>query len=338
VLNLQTELSERGYNGLIEPNGPGRVECGVADGSYLDDLFDLLAFHGGGEAVAVMKVWGYFDAGGTHSSLDRSGKPSPAVCVAGYLATPLQWKQFDKAWREVLMDAGVPYFHANEFVARRSPFDGWSEEKRLKFTLDLIGVISGNVTYGIGMCVMRAEYEAVLANVPLVKQVFGEPYTFCCHLCFMTGADWARRLNYKESIKYIFESGDSSGEILAVYNKASRDERVRERFRFGIGGLTFEDGVKVTPLQAADFLTYELYREMGRHVQPNPGQVYTRNSLTALLEITGDYRMYGQDEVIGFLYDWGYLRGASQEDEVRFAEASARAHQTVERTKQPKSV
>jgi len=280
---------------------------------YVSDLLDLLSFHGGGDdqLVAMMKVWGYFDASGTHDSLDRRGKPSPAVSVAGYLATPLQWQRFDKKWREVLRDAGVPYFHATEFVARVPPFDGWSEEKRTKFILALIDIIRGNVVYGVGMSIVKDEYENVLANVPIAKQVCATPYTFCCHLCFFTGADWSDSRNYKDSIKYVFESGDFSGDILAAHTAACKTDRVRERFRFGIGGLTFEDGVKVTPLQAADFLAYELYREMGRHLQPNPGQVYTRNSFTALSQIEGDYRMYGQDEIIGFLHDWGYIQDAS---------------------------
>jgi hypothetical protein len=307
-----------------------------ASGAYFEDLLDLISFHGGNrerQLIGVMKVWGYFDASGTHDSLDRSGKPSPAVSVSGYLATPLQWQRFDKRWRAVLSEAGVPYFHATEFVARVPPFDGWSDEKRLWFTRALIDVISGNVTYGVGMSVARAEYENVLATVPIAKKVFGSPYTFCCHMCLCTGADWAHQRNYTETIKYIFESGDASADILKAHTNACQDDRVRERFRFGIRGLTFEDGVKVAPLQAADFLTYELYREMGRHLQPNPGQEYTRNSLTALLEIAGDYRMYGQDEVIGYLHDWGYLRNAPADDQATFAAASARAHRTVEEDK-----
>jgi hypothetical protein len=258
-----------------------------------------------------MKVWGYFDASGTHDSLDRRGKPSPAVSVAGYLATPLQWQRFDKKWREILNDAGVPYFHATEFVARISPFDGWSEEKRLGFIRALIDTISGNVTYGIGMAVSRAEYGSILVSEPMVRRVFGSPYTFCCHMCFCTGHDWALERKYTDSIKYVFESGDASGEILQAHTNARRNDQVRERFCFEIGGLTFEDGVRVTPLQAADFLTYELYREMGLHLQPNPGQQYTRNSLMALLQIPGEYKMYGADEVIGYLHDWGYIQDPS---------------------------
>lgn len=256
-----------------------------------------------------MKVWGYFDASGTHDNLDRSGKPSPAVSVAGYLATPLQWQRFDNRWREILGDAGVPYFHATDFVARVPPFDGWTEEKRKGFTLALIDAISGNVTYGIGMAVVRAEYENILVTYPITRKAFGTPYTFCCHMCLWTGSDWAHNRRYNDTIKYVFESGDFSQEILAAHSHACNDDRLREFFRFGVGGLTFEDGVKTTPLQAADFLAYEMYREMGRHLQPNPGQTYTRNSFMALLQIAGEYKMYGKDEVIGYLHDYGYLSG-----------------------------
>jgi hypothetical protein len=261
-----------------------------------------------------MKVWGYFDASGTHDNLDSQSRPSPSVSVAGYLATPKQWLQFDRDWKAILDGAGVPYFHATEFVARIGVYKGWSEEKRDKFIKDLIQAIYNNVTYGVGMAVLRSDFDRVVAAIPETKYIFGSPYHFCSLMCFATGVDWARESKYDETIKYIFENGDEyKHQVLNAHTKACKDERVREFFRFRAGELTFDDGVKVRPLQAADFLAYELYREMQRKVYPNPKYPYTRNSLMALLRVRGEYKEYREDDLVGYVND--FIEYASKRNE-----------------------
>lgn len=252
-----------------------------------------------------MKVWGYYDASGAHDNPDGQGNRSPAVSVAGYLATPNQWQQFDKRWRGVLDEAGAPYFHATEFVARVGPYKGWPEEKRHKFSKDLVEVISGNVLYGVGMALLRADYEKVVAAIPAARKLFGSPYTFCSWRCFETGVDWARGAKYQESIKYIFESGDEfCSEVLRAHTKACEKDQVREFYKFGgAGSLTFEDGVKVTPLQAADFLAYELYKEMHRVTYPKQQATYTRGSFVALYNIPGCYKQYTEEDLMGYIDD-----------------------------------
>ena len=259
-----------------------------------------------------MKVWGYFDASGTHDNRDSRGRPSPSVSVAGYMATPKQWKQFDKDWKQRLDKDNLPYFHMTEFVAQGGIFkkrDEWPKERRDSLIQDLIKIISNNVLYGLGMVVFRADYDQVITIEPQAAIVLGSPYAFCAFRCFESGVDWARRTKYDESIKYIFESGDEfKHQIQDTHTFICSQDRLREFYKFS-SSLTFEDGVKVRPLQAADILAWELNKELYRRIYPDEKRPYTRNSLTALFEIPGDYKEYVEADLKDYLQDFTERKG-----------------------------
>jgi hypothetical protein len=256
-----------------------------------------------------MKAWGYLDAGGTHTSLDSQGRPSIAVTVAGYLATPKQWRQFDVEWKQALDELGLEYLHMNEFVARKGIFTNLKDEERAKLIPRLINIISANVIYGLGMSVLRADYDRVIKEQPDARQVLGSPYAFCAFRCFEAATDWAIAAKYQDSIKYVFEYGDESqNEVLTTHRFICQHDKLRGKYRFLDGSLTFEkssdNGTEITPFQAADMLCWELNREEYRWSYPREGFPYTRNSLMALFQIQGEYKYYTEEELREYLQDW----------------------------------
>lgn len=252
-----------------------------------------------------MKVWGYLDAGGTHSNPDREGKTSPAVSVAGFLATPLQWKGLDKQWKERLDQDHLRYFHMSSFMANRDIFEkckNWTQERRDKLVSDLAWIIFGNVTYGLGMAVFRQDYQEVINQLPIAAKVLGTPYAFCSYRCIESGTDWASRAKSNDAIRYIFERGDPGcNEVLNTHTFMCKSETLRERYRISAGSLTFEDGVKTRPLQAADLLAWEMGAEYKRRFYPEPEAPYTRDSLACLMSIPGDYKEYPKADLEQYL-------------------------------------
>lgn len=274
---------------------------------YLEDLLDLLTFPDFNESsvIGFMKVWGQFDAGGTHTSLDRQGRPPIAVSVAGYLATPRQWIQFDKEWSKGLNEVGLAYFHMAEFVARKGIFAKLTDKERADLIPRLIGIISANVIYGLGMAVLRADYDRLMAEEPQAGKVLGSPYAFCAFRCFESATDWAIDANYNESIRYVFEDSDEfKHQVMDTHTFICKHDALREKYRFLGGSLTFEDGKKSKPLQAADILAWEMNRELNRRAYPNEDYPYTRNSMMALFEIGGDYKSYTEEELREYLRDF----------------------------------
>ena len=243
-----------------------------------------------------MRIFGYFDASGAHGNKDGRGNHSPAVVVAGFLSTPFKWQEFDKKWKRLLADAEVPYFHAAELIGKKGVYSGWSKEQTHDFIAKALAIIKGSVLYGIGMALLRDDYYKVIALHPVIENIFGNPYNFCTIRCWETGIDWARLYKHEETIKYIFESGDHrQHEILKAHAHACKDEEVRKFWRFGAGELVFEDGAQTTPLQAADFLAYSMYREQYR-LSYTPGEPQ-RQTVQTFLQIPGMYKYYVEEHL-----------------------------------------
>lgn len=82
-----------------------------------------------------------------HAYSDESGGiDHPCCTVAGFIASPRQWKLLNGRWAEVLHRAHVPAFHATDFFSRagwqssKSPYHGWSPQKALTFQRALTDV------------------------------------------------------------------------------------------------------------------------------------------------------------------------------------------------------
>jgi hypothetical protein len=59
-----------------------------------------------GQAFVIVTTYG--DESGTHDE-------SPAMMLAGYVSTLVQWNNFDAEWKRDLLRSGLPgYFHATE--------------------------------------------------------------------------------------------------------------------------------------------------------------------------------------------------------------------------------
>jgi hypothetical protein len=103
-------------------------------------------------------VW--TDESGTHSG-------SAWCLVAGYRASPGQWKRFDAEWWAVLNRYGVEAFHSKQYFNRkkitdpkRNPYLNWPDKKAASYFGDLLGVINGRKIYPVGCAVDVRAFEA----------------------------------------------------------------------------------------------------------------------------------------------------------------------------------
>ena len=94
-----------------------------------------------------------------------------------------------------------------DFVARVKEYKGWTQEKRDEIYQALLAVIQRNVMYGIGALVLLSDYREVI-NTEFRQAVVGQPFTYCSKMCLFAAAQWAERIGYKDSIRYVFDDGD----------------------------------------------------------------------------------------------------------------------------------
>ncbi len=209
----------------------------------------------------MAKLIAYFDESGTDQG-------SPVVVVAGIVASAKQWSKFDQKWRKLVKAAGVSAFHMTDFESSYGEFKGWSSDRKKEFIISLIEVIRAHARIFFLQGVKKEDFEAVLPEFPEIEK---SPYNFCCELSAIAFDFWAGKSPSRKEYTLVFERGNKfTTEIIAMFKKMK-----------GADSITLMDGKTCTPLQAADLLTYEMYKQFRNYVEQ--GLRPPRKSRIALL-------------------------------------------------------
>lgn len=191
-----------------------------------------------------MAIQAYFDESGTHAG-------SQFLCVAGYLFEADACRRFDSAWRRMLADFGVPYFHRAPCEIGEPPFDKLDGTLRRAMRTRAAKIINDAVSYAVIVSVDPAMFERLMPKHPIV----GDPYVFCASGCFHAAAVWADDVKYDGPIDYFFESGvateDHANKVMGL---KVGTEAWAKRFRYQSHAFLMKKNS--TPLQAADVLAW----------------------------------------------------------------------------------
>lgn len=146
-----------------------------------------------------------------HSYFDASGSPSTAaVAVAGLVARPEKWVEFDRRWSECLAAHGVSALHMKHFAHSREEFASWKDDapKRRRFLGGLLWIIEDLVEYTATCAVYVEDYNRFDATYRLSE--FMRPYTLASLTCGGHIVSWATDAAYhKNDIVWVFEKGDT---------------------------------------------------------------------------------------------------------------------------------
>jgi hypothetical protein len=227
-----------------------RSVCVSSEGTdYFGHLVDAVLPDGEG-MVAVLHA--YFDESGTH---DGSGR----MCIAGYLFTPHQAKQFSKAWGATLRAAGVDSFGASDCANGGKQFRGMPVQERDRLARTLIALIREHMTFGVAVVFASDTYEA--ESTRAWRQYYGHAYTTCLQFCLGEVHKWAARTGYQGHVAYFFEAGHRhQREANERMHNIARDAKKRADFLYG--SHTFVDKRHARPCDAADYLAWHINRFM----------------------------------------------------------------------------
>ena len=225
----------------------------------------------------------YFDESGTNAD-------SPVVVVAGWISTDIQWERFSHEWEEVLRGAELtpPVFHMTDFESRHGPYRDWSEDKGLRILQRLQGLLRRRARQPIIAAVVKADYVQAQAagRTPTLS-----PYGFAVMECIKLVGKWADSSHHHEPIAYFFEHGaPNRGYVVAAMERVEVVPEFRRRFRYGSWWFGFKD--QILPLQAADFLAYEIYKESISGLLPTPRLRPMRRSLETITDLVPQFVYY----------------------------------------------
>lgn len=189
-------------------------------------LCRMFAF--GNPELSLMALQYAIDESGTH-------KTSPNLCVGGYVGNVEQWDKFDKAWRNVLQEFGIPFFHARQDTNR-------DIRNALVRTIHDAGI------HGIVTTINKSAFHKSVAK-PVISSM-GGLYGTCVLSCGYRVHKWIIE-NDLGPCNFIFEQG-VKGLDLAVRQFKSLINHEDKRFR--VKGVSITSRDEFIGLQAADFL------------------------------------------------------------------------------------
>ncbi len=207
---------------------------------------------------------GYMDETG-HSKDERQR----FVGVAGLVALVEDWEASERKWKETLSVFKIPYFHMKDFANRRKHYENWSELKRKKLLGKLFRIIATTHPFPVGAIVSLDDYRSFSAED---RELMGDPYHYCLMGCVYMPAWRTENASTDTRIAIIFsEQSEFKNMAGLLLDDFKQNNTAGKRFDLP----EFEDMKTFVPLQAADIVAYELYKEFERRrYRPQDDQRY----------------------------------------------------------------
>jgi hypothetical protein len=202
--------------------------------------------------------------------------------VGGYLAPQRIWDEvFSPAWKGVITNAPHPIseFKSSDCRLRNGEYRSWTGEEVESLTSQLVSVILGTPLYA-GVSVAFIWPGNPDPGSPKARrwrrQLAREGYRQCIRFCLAEALSLSDQLPETEKIRLVF---DNRGKFFQAMQK-SFDEAI-EILGPSLAGKVeppiMMDSKQAAPLQAADLLAYETYREViGRMEDLPPSSILER--------------------------------------------------------------
>ncbi|HEY8795748.1 MAG TPA: DUF3800 domain-containing protein [Gemmatimonadaceae bacterium] len=203
----------------------------------------------------MSEVEAYFDESGTHAE-------SLVCVVAGVVASAPDWKEFTRDWQRVMERARINTFHATDCANGGGDFKNCGPDERASLYNDVVQLLLTRGIRAVAVVVPTESYSKAFADSP-GKPVFPQPYLIGFR-------------HVIDKICDLIQSETKDATVTLTFEMARRQRgRARELAEFlmtyaktwehfdRVSGITW--ATKLTPpLQAADVIAYEIYREMTR--------------------------------------------------------------------------
>lgn len=287
ALDYDSELTERVIGLAIEVHrhlGPGLLESAYEECLCFElgqaeigsvslavptaDIYDSLGrftwlvsmglFHRW-EPDRLFMVWTvYLDETGTH-------RPSPIVCLGGFLASAEQWQAFDQEWSNLRAAHNLDYSHAVQLAHGKGQFKGWSNARRDDFITGAREVMNKNLSAGFAAILRRDDYNDYYKSQKKPKKIpedtmLGVLFRGCVSLAL---ALVSQEHPHFQTVNFILESGGMKpGYGQQIYNRM-KDDRIAEPALKAMLGpvLGFARKQDSPGCQAADLMLGGVYRQ-----------------------------------------------------------------------------
>jgi hypothetical protein len=195
----------------------------------------------------------------------HDGNPSRpnSLAISGYFSDQATWAEVEKQWSEINMRYGVLRFHAVALNHAEEEYLGWSKEKRIRYSAELLEVLADQETTLVAYnCGMRADvYRRVISDLGQSK--LGSPWFACFKTCIAMIAKHMETLPQEDSLSVVIERGSGFDQMAVEFFR-----KLASNSNFAYHGRLMSC-IASTPtetigLQLADLMAYEYFRRLHR--------------------------------------------------------------------------
>jgi hypothetical protein len=239
--------------------------------SFFSELLDTVA-SGPNDLVVLIKS--FFD----ESYDDR------LLCVAGYLFTGPLARRLDTEWKTMLLKYRVPYFRMSACNSNQPPFHHLSEAECVEAATHAIRLIHKYAVMGFAVTVDQAAFYRVITK----KGFVSTPYELAAWHGLIPVRLWTDEHAKTGKTAYMFEAGfQHDGVANVLMKRIFSSPRLKEEYRYK--SHSFVDKVACRPLQAADLLAWQWYKDSTRKAK---GLMKPRGDLSFLLSGTAHWMLH----------------------------------------------
>jgi hypothetical protein len=203
---------------------------------------------------------GYFDDSATHDD-------SKAVAIGGCVARGEQWGLFEGEWVGMLEHFKIQEYHSADLQGFTGEFTGWTETKRRELLAWAAKIGQQWAKNSFSSLVIREDYLHAVPGWARETAAFGDEYNFCFQMTVGQVMAWIDYLKppmpETEQVAFMFDQQPKrEGITKNAYNQIKKFRDPHNR----MGTFHFGSSKRFLPLQFADFIAYESYKELDRQV------------------------------------------------------------------------
>jgi len=207
------------------------------------------------------------------------GRADTLFVLGGWIAPLDAWQTFSNRWQEIIGRYKISEYHAHDCAQRSKEFKGWTDESVAGLQRELLSVIEATEPTGIGVSLNLQDYDKLPESRTLPP-----PYHVCWQYCLIEAA---RKVPDGNEVSFVLDRRAKT------FEKADRiKELMREcpDWESGnkIGAVVLQHSHGFPPLQAADWLAYEIFRHAGRKDTTEEGCKLRSSFLVTYQEFSED--------------------------------------------------
>ena len=231
---------------------------------------------------------------------ESGGADHGFIAVAGWLASADRWRKFETDWKALLERYEVPYLHMKDVAHFQGPYKKWfaARDEREKFLAQAVEIIQQTVEFGFLSVVWYDAFRKVNERFYLDKHQHS-PYAIAGRFCIARANQWMRRQGYSvRDVAYIFEDG---GPDVGGLTDLAKRSGVQIPTFHPSRDTELQSGM--VPLQAADFLAYEIRKGVRDHRDKFTKPEEFRKSFQAFFSCDVEQGNYEESELLDLCDD-----------------------------------